>query len=94
MKSNFQDRTVGVCEGLTQSVGKKSLQMHRETGGFLWDEYAPKTAELIQIYWDRTALCPGASLHGPVFLDADVHCLKLHWLMLEGWFVVFFSFSH
>lgn len=62
---------VGICEELTQSVGKKTLSMHRETGVFLWDEYEPKMAELIQIYSDKAALCSGASLHGPIFLDAD-----------------------
>lgn len=63
---------VSICEGPTQSVGKNSLLMHRETDVFLWDEYAPEKAELIQVYSDKTVLCPRAILHLPIFLlDAD-----------------------
>lgn len=86
---------VGICEGLTRNVGKKSLLMHRETGVFLWDEYAPKMAELIPIYSDK--LLRSALEHlsmAPSFLMLMVHLLKLLNSLTLGGSFVFFSFSH
>ena len=85
---------VGICKGLTRSVGKKSLSMRRETGVFLWDECTPKMAELIQIYSGKTVLCAGASLHGPVFLDVDGPSPKAIKLAIVRGLFCFFSFSH
>lgn len=66
--------------------------MHRETGVLLWDEYTSKMAELIQIYSDETALCPGSSLHGPVCLAADGSSPKAIKLAnIRGLFWVFSS---
>jgi len=83
---------VGICDGLTRSVGKKSLSMQREAGMFLWDEYAPKVAELIQIYFDMVELiqiyCDKTAVSMSLsVLMLMVHLLKLlNWLMLGGCF--------
>lgn len=87
---------VGICEGPTQSVGKNSLLMHRETNVFLWDEYAPKKTELIQVYSDKTVLCSRVALHLPIFLlDADSASPKaIKSVNVSGLFSdFFFSFS-
>lgn len=95
MKSNLQDHTVGICEELTRSIGKTPLSVHGETGVFLWDEYAPKMAAVIQIYSNKTALCSRVSLHVPIFLDADgpspkaIKTANVRGIVL----FVFFSFS-
>lgn len=50
--------------------------MYRKTGALPWDECASKQVGLIQIYSNKTVLCPWASLPGRVFLDADGPSLK------------------
>lgn len=53
------------------------------------NEYVPKMAELIQIYSDKTVLCPRACLHGPVFLDPygpSLKALKVATVRALSWF--------